>query len=111
MVINVAHASDQAILQTVEASREPVIYSHGGFRGVVDNPRCITDEAAKALAAKGGVIGIQFGSTFNNPKYAEWIKSKRPAASRTPAETARSAILAESRSTGRERTAFCLSRE
>jgi membrane dipeptidase len=84
MVINVAHASDQAILQTVEASRQPVIYSHGGFRGIVDNPRCITDEAAKALAAKGGVIGIQFGSTFNNPKYAEWIKSRRPAASKPP---------------------------
>jgi membrane dipeptidase len=82
MVINVAHASDQAILQTVAASRDPVIYSHGGFRGVVANPRCITDEAAKALAAKGGVIGIQFGSTFNNPKYAEWVRSRRPAVSR-----------------------------
>jgi membrane dipeptidase len=81
MVINVAHASDQAILQTVEASRDPVIYSHGGFRGIVDNPRCITDEAAKALAAKGGVIGIQFGSTFNNPKYADWVRSRRPAVS------------------------------
>lgn len=79
MVINVAHASDEAILQTVAASRQPVIYSHGGFRGIVDNPRCITDAAAKALAAKGGVIGIQFGSTFNNPKYSEWTKQQRPA--------------------------------
>jgi membrane dipeptidase len=77
MVINVAHASDQAILQTVAASRHPVIYSHGGFRGIVDNPRCLTDSAAKAIAAKGGVIGIQFGSTFNNPKYAEWVRSRR----------------------------------
>ncbi len=95
MIINVAHASDQAILQTVEVSRDPVIYSHGGFRGVVDNPRCITDEAAKALAAKGGVIGIQFGSTFNNPKYAEWIKSKRPTSSRTAAEPRAPQSLAE----------------
>jgi membrane dipeptidase len=78
MVINVAHASDEAILQSVAASRHPVIYSHGGFRGIVDHPRCITDEAAKALAAKGGVIGIQFGSSFNNPKYAAWIGSKGP---------------------------------
>ena len=52
------------------------------LRGIVDNPRCITDEAAKALAAKGGVIGIQFGSTFNNPKYADWVRSRRPACSR-----------------------------
>jgi membrane dipeptidase len=77
MVINVAHASDEAILQTVAASRQPVIYSHGGFRGIVNNPRCLTDQTAKAIASKGGVIGIQFGSTFNNPKYAEWTRAKR----------------------------------
>jgi membrane dipeptidase len=76
MVINVAHASDEAILQAASASRQPIIYSHGGFRGVVDNPRCITDDGAKAIAAKGGVIGIQFGNTFNNPKYSEWVRSK-----------------------------------
>lgn len=76
MLINVAHASDEAILQAVLASRQPVIYSRGGFRGIVNHPRCITDEAAKALAAKGGVIGIQFGSSFNNPKYAEWAKQR-----------------------------------
>jgi membrane dipeptidase len=77
MLINVAHASDDAILQTVEASSQPVIYSHGGFRGIVNSLRCITDECAMALAAKGGVIGIQFGSSFNNPKYAQWVESKR----------------------------------
>ncbi len=83
MLINVAHASDDAILQTVEASSQPVIYSHGGFRGIVNNLRCITDECAKALAAKGGVIGIQFGSSFNNPKYAQWVDSKRQPGSGT----------------------------
>lgn len=78
MLINVAHASDEAILQTAGASDHPVIYSHGGFRGIVDNKRCISDLSAKAVAAKGGVIGIQFGSSFNNPKYADWIKSINP---------------------------------
>ncbi|MCR9264164.1 MAG: dipeptidase [Flavobacteriaceae bacterium] len=72
MVINVAHASNDAILQTVEASKHPVTYSHGGFYSIVNHPRCITDEAAKAIASKGGVIGIHFGSLFNNPKYFGW---------------------------------------
>ncbi len=78
MVINVAHASNDAILQSVAASRHPVIYSHGGFHHIVDHPRCISDEAAQAIAAKGGVIGVQFGSLFNNPKYWEWQRSKNP---------------------------------
>jgi membrane dipeptidase len=76
MVINVAHASNEAILQTAKASKHPVIYSHGGFYNIVGHPRCITDEAAKAIAAKGGVIGIHFGSLFNNPKYWAWQKTK-----------------------------------
>ena len=72
MVINIAHASNDAILQTAEASKHPITYSHGGFYSIVAHPRCITDEAAKAVAAKGGVIGIHFGSLFNNPKYWAW---------------------------------------
>ena len=77
MVINVAHASNDAILQSAAASKHPVIYSHGGFYGIVPHPRCITDEAAKAVASKGGVIGIQFGSLFNNPKYWAWQKTPK----------------------------------
>src|SRR5690606_36305799 len=38
--------------------------------------------AAKAVAAKGGVIGIHFGSLFNNPKYRDW-----QAGQDTPRET------------------------
>jgi membrane dipeptidase len=72
MVINIAHASNEAILQTAQASKHPVIYSHGGFYNIVAHPRCISDQAAKAVASKGGVIGIHFGSLFNNPKYWAW---------------------------------------
>ena len=78
MVINVAHASNDAIIQTAAASRHPVIYSHGGFYKIVDHPRCISDDAAKAIAAKGGVIGIHFGSLFNNPKYWAWQRPNNP---------------------------------
>jgi membrane dipeptidase len=78
MVINVAHASNHAIMQSVAASRHPVIYSHGGFFTIVDHPRCISDEAAKAIAAKGGVIGVHFGSLFNNPKYWKWQRPNNP---------------------------------
>ena len=72
MVINVAHGSDETILQTVTESQDPVIYTHGGFRHFIDITRLISDEAAKAVAAKGGVVGLQFGNSFNNPEYFRW---------------------------------------
>ena len=79
MVINVAHSSNDSILQTVELSEDPVAFTHGGFRGIIDIPRLISDEAAKAVAAKGGVIGLQFGNTFNNPRFYEWKGGRPPA--------------------------------
>jgi membrane dipeptidase len=87
MVINIAHASNEAIIQTAESSKHPVIYSHGGFYNIVNHPRCITDEAAKAVASKGGVIGIQFGSLFNNPKYYAWKNQSSPAITSVPKVT------------------------
>src|SRR5690606_15873637 len=39
MVINVAHASSEAIIQTAQASIHPIAYTHGGFRGIVDVKR------------------------------------------------------------------------
>jgi len=77
MLIDLAHASDQTIHQVVEASSDPVLYSHGGSRFFVNIERNITDEAAKAVAAKGGLIGLQFGNSMNNPKYAEWLMKSR----------------------------------
>ena len=96
MVINVAHASNDAILQTVEASKHPVTYSHGGFYGIVNHPRCITDEAAKAVASKGGVIGIQFGSLFNNPKYFEWQKPSSATVTTVPKGTIPHSLVPQS---------------
>ncbi len=78
MVINVAHGSDETIQQAAEASSDPVLYSHGGSRAIVDTGRNITDETARRVAVKGGVIGVQLGNTFNNPKYDGWVQEGRP---------------------------------
>ncbi|MEP7229314.1 MAG: dipeptidase [Ginsengibacter sp.] len=92
MVINVAHSSNDAILQTAEASKQSIIYSHGGFYGIVPHPRCISDEAAKAVASKGGVIGVQFGSLFNNPKYFAWQAGQKTSRETKPGTVQTSAL-------------------
>jgi membrane dipeptidase len=78
MVINVAHGSNETILQAAEASRDPVLFSHGGSRHFVDTPRNLSDEAAKKIAAKGGVVGLQFGNGFSNRKYFEFRQKGAP---------------------------------
>lgn len=68
MVINVSHASDDAISQAIDASTDPVIATHHGLRSYNDIPRNMPEWLAKKLAAKGGVIGFQIGNDFHNKK-------------------------------------------
>jgi membrane dipeptidase len=68
MVINVSHASDDAISQAIDVSSDPVIATHHGMRSVNDIPRNMPDWLIKKMAAKGGVIGFQIGNEFHNPK-------------------------------------------
>lgn len=72
MVINVSHASDETLEQTIELSTDPVVATHHGLRSFVDIPRTMPDNLLKKLAAKGGVIGFQIGNEFHNRKAFEW---------------------------------------
>jgi membrane dipeptidase len=72
MVINVSHASDEAIAQAIEASTDPVLATHHGLRSLNDIPRNMPDDLLKKLAAKGGVIGFQIGNEFHNVKVFNW---------------------------------------
>lgn len=75
MVINVSHASDEAISQAIDISTAPVVATHHGLRAINDIPRNMPDALLKKLAAKGGVIGFQIGSEFHSRKAFEWRSS------------------------------------
>lgn len=63
ILIDLSHASDAVVRQTVALSKAPIILSHSGMRGVFDHPRNIPDAEARMIADKGGVIQI---NAFNN---------------------------------------------
>ena len=72
MVINISHASDETVAQTIELSTDPVVATHHGLRSFNNIPRNMPDELVRKLAAKGGVIGFQIGNEFHNVKAFEW---------------------------------------
>ncbi len=68
IMVDVSHISDESAKETIALSRAPVIASHSAFRHFTpDFERNISDELAKAVAAKGGVVQIPFGIAFVNP--------------------------------------------
>lgn len=71
MMIDVSHLSDAAVAQSVELSRAPVVATHSALRHFTPGfERNLSDELAKAIAAKGGVIQIPFGNAFVDPASA-----------------------------------------
>ncbi len=72
IVINVSHASDDAISQAIDASSEPIVATHNGMRSVNDIPRNMPDWLIKKLASKGGLIGFQIGNEFHNRKLFDY---------------------------------------
>jgi membrane dipeptidase len=77
MVINVSHASDEAIEQAIEVSSDPVVATHHGMRQVNDIPRNMPEALMRKLAAKGGVFGFQIGNEFHNRKAFDWVTAHR----------------------------------
>lgn len=58
MVVDLAHVGKRSVLEAAEVSEDPVIASHSNPRTLVDAYQNKTDEEIKAIAEKGGVIGV-----------------------------------------------------
>ena len=71
MIVDVSHISDASFYAVLELSRAPVLASHSSARALCPVPRNMSDEMIRALAAKGGVIQINFYSSFLDFGYSK----------------------------------------
>ena len=69
MLIDVSHVSDDTFYDVLECSTSPVVATHSCCRALADHPRNMTDDMIMALAAKGGVIQINFYPVFLQDDY------------------------------------------
>lgn len=58
MIVDLSHTGIRTAMDAIAESSQPVIVSHSNSRSVFDHQRNITDEVARAVAATGGVIGV-----------------------------------------------------
>jgi membrane dipeptidase len=64
IVVDVSHLSEASFWDTLRATRGPVVASHSNASGLHAHPRNLTDEQLRAVAARGGVVGVNFYSGF-----------------------------------------------
>ena len=64
IVYDVSHLSDSCFWDVVDVKEGPFIASHSNCRAVCDHPRNLTDDMIRALADRGGVMGMNFAPAF-----------------------------------------------
>ena len=70
IMVDISHVSDSAFYQVMRINKAPAIASHSSCRYFTPGfERNMSDEMIKLLASKGGVIQINFGSSFINDEY------------------------------------------
>jgi membrane dipeptidase len=78
VLIDITHGTEAVHLQLIEASRAPVVASHDVIRAV--SGVGLSDAVLKALAAKGGLVGIHGGAAVVGKRYRKWLAENPDAA-------------------------------
>src|ERR1700756_4449259 len=69
IMVDISHVSDKTFYDALAISEAPMIASHSSCRSICDAPRNMTDEMIKALAAKGGVVQINYHVGFLSQEF------------------------------------------
>ncbi len=60
IIVDLAHASPQTVTDVLAMATRPLVVSHTGVAATCPGPRNLTDDQLRAIAAKGGLIGIGY---------------------------------------------------
>src|SRR5438445_6357413 len=69
VIVDISHVSDKTFYDALEVSKAPLFASHSSCRAICDAPRNMTDQMMKDLAAKGGVIQINYHVGFLSQEF------------------------------------------
>ncbi len=75
IVVDISHVSDKTFYDALDVSKAPMIASHSSCRAICDAPRNMTDQMIKDLAAKGGVIQINYHVGFLSQEFRDAEKA------------------------------------
>ena len=70
-MVDISHVADKTFYDALAVSEAPLIASHSSCRALCDAPRDMTDDMIKALAAKGGVIQINYHIGFLSQQFRD----------------------------------------
>ena len=75
MMVDISHVSDKVFYNVLATSSAPVIATHSCCRTLCDSPRNLSDKMIQDLAAKDGVIQINFHAGFLSEGFRRAMKA------------------------------------
>ncbi len=70
MLVDLSHVAPSTMRHALRVAAAPVIYSHSSARAIADHPRNVPDDILPLIAANGGVVMVNFYSSFVVPESA-----------------------------------------
>jgi len=71
VIVDISHVSDKTFYDALEVSKAPLFASHSACRAICAAPRNMTDQMMKDLAAKGGVVQINYHVGFLSQEFRD----------------------------------------
>jgi membrane dipeptidase len=75
VMVDISHVSDKTFYDALEVSKAPLFASHSSCRAICAAPRNMTDQMMKDLAAKGGVVQINYHVGFLSQEFRDAEKA------------------------------------
>jgi membrane dipeptidase len=75
VIVDISHVSDKTFYDALKVSKAPLIASHSSCRAICHAPRNLTDQMMKDLAAKGGVVQINYHVGFLSQEFRDAEKA------------------------------------
>lgn len=69
IIVDVSHVHERTFWDVTRVARRPFIASHSNAAALCPVPRNLTDDQIRAVAASGGMIGVNFFPGFLDPAY------------------------------------------
>lgn len=95
MIVDCSHVSPKATQDVLEVSEAPIVLSHSNAYQLCDHPRNANDDLLDQIAAKSGLVMVNFIPDFVSQQSRDWNRLIKDEWGRFPAGSDRNALRAQ----------------